>query len=160
MTERVGLGRYGKAKTAKLKKAKHGMCYTPEYYTWTCMKYRCSNPRDASYPLYGARGIKVCDRWLGKNGFQNFYADMGPRPGPNYSIDRVDNDGPYSPDNCRWASAADQTNNRRVTIKIEIDGVVKSLTEWSRHFGVHDFTARWRYYNGKRGMDLFRAVQR
>jgi hypothetical protein len=82
----------------------------PEYKVWAAMIQRCSNPNNADYPDYGGRGIRVCDRWLK---FANFYADMGPRPSPQHSIDRIDNDGNYALGNCRWATAADQRANQR-----------------------------------------------
>lgn len=82
----------------------------PEYNAWLQMKQRCNNSRCKRYKYYGARGIKVCDRWLD---FDNFIADMGRRPGKGYSIDRIDNDGNYEPDNCRWATQTQQILNRR-----------------------------------------------
>lgn len=81
----------------------------PEYRVWQAMKTRCSNENINSYDRYGGRGIKVCDRWL--NSFENFYRDMGSRPGESYSIDRINNDGNYEPGNCRWATAAEQVRN-------------------------------------------------
>lgn len=86
---------------------------------WSAMKRRCSDTSWENYHLYGGRGIKVCDRWLGNEGFWNFVADMG-QPGPGLSLDRKDNDGNYEPDNCRWATASEQTlNSRQVKLTAE-----------------------------------------
>jgi hypothetical protein len=83
----------------------------PEYSAWTMMRQRCFNPRAKKFPDYGARGITVCDRW--RCSFPNFLADMGPRAGKGYSLERVNNDGNYEPGNCKWATAKEQSNNRR-----------------------------------------------
>lgn len=98
----------------------HGMSRTSEYDAWSSMIERCTKPGSHNYEGYGARGIHVCDRWL--HSFQDFFSDMGLRPTSDHSIDRVDNDGNYSPENCRWATRAEQQANRRVTRKVVVDG--------------------------------------
>lgn len=110
---------------------KHGMCRSSEYRTWESMKRRCLNKRHRAFPDYGGRGITVCERWLT---FDNFYADMGPRPA-GASLDRIDNDRGYSPDNCRWASAIVQNNNTRRVRVIEHLGRRATIAEWSRDLG-------------------------
>jgi hypothetical protein len=82
------------------------------YATYSHMKRRCYSTANKDYKHYGARGITVCNRWLGENGFNNFVEDMGERPS-GHSIDRVDNDKGYSPENCKWASVTEQVNNTR-----------------------------------------------
>lgn len=89
---------------------KHGWSNTPTYRTWTAMKSRCADPRNASYPAYGGRGISVCERWLD---FEAFLADMGERPSLDHSIDRIDADGNYEPGNCRWLTRAEQNARRK-----------------------------------------------
>lgn len=103
----------------------HGLSNSPEHRIWSGIKRRCLNTNAAEYPRYGGRGIMVCERWL--ESFENFYADMGPRP-PGTSIDRINNDGNYEPGNCRWATAAEQAHNRRRSTTRHVD----DLNEWSK----------------------------
>lgn len=96
---------------------KHGGRRTPEYAVWSRMVRRCHNPDAAAYNLYGGRGITVCEAW--RKDFAAFIADMGPRPSSKHSIDRINTNGGYSPDNCRWATALEQVRNRRTTVRID-----------------------------------------
>lgn len=100
---------------------------TPEYGAWHNLKSRCLNPDNKVFAYYGGRGIEVCDRWLGKEGYANFLEDMGRRP-PNgkWSIDRIDNNGNYSPENCWWATPLQQIHNRRSRSTIVSRGVCPS----------------------------------
>lgn len=90
-----------------------------EYIAWENMRARCGNPKRPDYKNYGGRGITVCDRWRGS--FPNFYADMGPKPSPVHSIDRINNDGNYDPDNCRWATRSQQRRNSRSLLMTDED---------------------------------------
>ncbi len=109
----------------------------PEYGAFIAMRARCVNPHNKNYPYYGGRGVKVCDRWLGKDGFANFLADMGPRPGKGWSLDRIDNNGDYCPANCRWADALTQANNRGgYNHRLTVNGVTRTYAEWERANGL------------------------
>ncbi len=91
---------------------KHGKSGTSEYSIHSGILDRCYNSNATFYKYYGGRGIGVCDQWRGENGFSNFLRDMGDKPSKEYQIDRIDNDGDYSPENCRWTTAKDNTRNR------------------------------------------------
>lgn len=97
-------------------KSTHKKSYSPEYNCYHHMLKRCYNKNNNVYQYYGARGIKVCDRWL--ESFENFYEDMGDRPSPNHSLDRINNDGNYEPSNCKWSTQSEQViNSRRILSK-------------------------------------------
>lgn len=132
----------------------HGMVDTPEYNSWTAIKSRCYNPKNPKYKNYGARGITMSDEW--KNDFMAFYNDMGPRPSPEHSIDRKDNDKGYYKDNCRWATGREQNNNRRNNLLYEFDGAWKSLAEWCRVLEMNYHTVYQRIY--RYGMSFEEAI--
>jgi len=113
----------------------HGKTGTSEYKAWDGMKQRCFNPNDKSYPNYGGRGIRVCARWLGPNGFVHFLADVGPRPSSRHSIDRINNDGNYAPGNCRWATPIEQQSNRRNNVHVRVGDVTRTAAAWGRRLG-------------------------
>lgn len=108
----------------------HKMVRTPTYNAWLGMKSRCYNKSNVSYQSYGEKGIIVCKRWL--NSFENFLSDMGERPSSKHSLDRIDNDGNYSKENCRWADVYTQANNKSTNVFIECFGETKTLKEWAR----------------------------
>src|SRR5262249_45403844 len=101
---------------------------------WLAAKKRCFNPRSASFANYGGRGITMCARWVGS--FENFLHDMGRRPGPGYSLDRIDFDRGYEPGNCRWADAIIQHRNKRSVRLYCFDGSIGVLADWAIYFGV------------------------
>lgn len=115
-------------------KTVHGGVGTPEYRSWAHMKERCRNPKCKDYPDYGGRGIRVCDAWA--TDFAAFLADLGPRPTPRHSLDRIDVDGNYEPGNVRWASPITQAGNKRTTRYVDVDGEPMALKAACRHLGV------------------------
>lgn len=109
--------------------------HTPIYKTWCHLRDRCFNKNNKSYPNYGGRGITVCERWLGRDGFIHFAKDMGPRP-VGTTIDRKNNDGNYEPSNCRWATKVQQMNNMRTNVFVEYLGESKTLAQWEKELGL------------------------
>jgi len=133
-------------------KPKHGKATTRIYRVWSDMHQRCGNQNNANYRKYGARGITVCERWLK---FENFYDDMGDQP-PRMSLDRRDNNGPYSPDNCRWATRIEQMSNTRNNRYIAVDGERLTVAEAARIAGITHTGIRHRLRNGQSGKQLLR----
>lgn len=123
---------------------KHGQCFTPAYSSWSAMKFRCSNPNHRAYPQYGGRGIFVCDRWIV---FENFLADMGERP-MGRTLDRIDNNRGYEPGNCQWSTHKEQSRNRGVNHRIELNGTSLSIAEWSEKTGINYSTIKERVRRG------------
>ena len=129
------------------------------YRIWEGMKQRCYNTNRPAYRIYGGRGITVCDEW--KNSFQAFYKwSMSNGYRDDLSIDRIDNDKGYSPENCRWATRKEQQNNCSNTIKVEINGTQKSLRQWAEETGIYFNTLYKRYRKGIVGTDLIEGVQK
>lgn len=120
--------------------------YKSEFSTWSSMRYRCKNPGNAAWKNYGGRGISVCERWDAS--FTSFLEDMGPRPSPNHSLDRIDNDGNYEPGNCRWATQKEQMRNSCVADVITFNGQTKSVRDWAEETGIKWWTLKQRIKNG------------
>lgn len=124
----------------------HGRSKTSEYGIWRNMRSRCRNPRDPKFSDYGSRGITVCVRW--DDSFEAFLSDMGERPSPDLSIDRINNDGNYEPGNCRWATASEQINNTRRNKCLTVDGRTLTATQWAREVGLDPATVLGRVEQG------------
>jgi hypothetical protein len=121
---------------------------SPEYRTWTGMRRRCNNPCSTKYRDYGGRGITVCERWNGRDGYTNFLADVGRKPSPKHSLDRIDVNGNYEPSNCRWATQLEQLRNRRNTVFITWRGRTQSINAWAEETGIRDRVIRGRLGSG------------
>ena len=121
---------------------KHGYAQrgnrSPEYVLWINMKARCNNPENAAYKYYGARGIKICERW--NNSFSNFLEDVGLRPSSKHSLDRYPNkDGDYEPNNVRWATTSEQQRNRSNSRYLTINNETKTIAEWAEIKGIPQY---------------------
>lgn len=121
-------------------KGTHGLSNTNTYTTWKSMNARCSNPHNKNFKHYGLRGIIVCERWLK---FENFYKDMGPRP-KGLTIERIDNNKGYNPENCKWATMQEQNRNSRNCQMITYRGQTKCVAEWAEEKGIAVWTLRSR----------------
>lgn len=120
------------AEEARARATTHGLTRTKEHRSWCSMNARCNNPNHHAYGIYGGRGIKICARW---KSFELFLADMGPRPSLEYSLDRINNDGDYEPDNCRWATQLEQRLNNSGIRLVTINGKTQRLIDWARESG-------------------------
>jgi hypothetical protein len=134
----------------------HGSTYSLTWMTWQAMIRRCTSKTSKDFKRYGALGIKVCRRWLV---YENFIADIGPRPGPEYSIDRFPNNaGGYGPDNCRWATSREQGNNRRSNTYLTVDGRSQTISNWSLELGLRSDTICARLKRGWSTRDALRPI--
>lgn len=130
----------------------HGLSGTPQYQVWRNMRNRCKNPNHPQFHHYGARGIKVCSRWMS---FSNFWEDMGPSYTVGSYLDRVNVNGNYTIKNCRWVTPKTSSENRRNAIIVEIDGESMNLSEAARRLGVCYTTLFLRF---KRGWPITRVL--
>lgn len=123
-----------------------GMCKSTEYTSWKEMKRRCYNPNYPDYDLYGGKGITVCQHWL--DAFVNFFDDMGPKPFPEATVDRISGEGNYEKNNCRWATKKEQSHNTSKTRMLTYNGETYCLREWARRLGISHCTLRTRLAKG------------
>lgn len=120
----------------------HGDTGSPEFRAWQAMKTRCGNRKQPHYNNYGGRGITVCERW--RNSFDAFLEDMGPKPSDKHSLDRIDNEKSYSPENCRWTTRFTQSRNHRRNRLLTINGRTQCFADWCNEYGIKQETARAR----------------
>ena len=117
---------------------KHKLSHTVEYNIWKAIKNRCYNTNFVHYKDYGGRGVKMCERWL--NNPELFIEDMGPRPSEKYSIERIDNNKDYCPENCRWATRKEQANNRRNNVYLEYNNEKLTVSQWGERLNLRPST--------------------
>lgn len=131
----------------------HGMTGTPVYRAWQDAKKRCYNRKNKSWKDYGGRGIKVADEWL--TSFEKFYKDMGEKPTARHTLERLNVNGNYSPENCVWAIRLVQNNNRRSNKFLTWEGVTLTLAGWARALKVKRSTFYWRVIRSQRNAEKF-----
>jgi hypothetical protein len=124
----------------------HGFSHLPIYRVWRSMKGRCYNLGHSSYGRYGGRGITVCERWF--NSFENFYEDMGDKPSSRHQLDRINNNGSYCKENCRWVLPAENSRNTRSNHYLSFEGETLTLTDWSLLLGISRSTIKGRLDKG------------
>ena len=130
----------------------HGMAHTSENTIWRCLRQRCGNPKHPEYKNYGGRGIFVDPRW---DKFEAFIGDMGLRPTDKHEVDRIDNDGPYAPWNCRWATRTEQCANQRRNVMLTFHGETLPRSAMARRYGIDVSTLKYRM---RMGWSLERAL--
>lgn len=128
------------------KRTKHGMSHHPAFAVWHSMKQRCTEETHYAWKNYGGRGIKVCDRWL--NSFENFWEDMGPTYKEGLTLDRINVNGDYSPENCRWTDWVTQANNRQHNRFINTPKGRMTVKQAAREFGIGNTTIHYRIQHG------------
>ena len=138
----IDLGKY--TNSCGCAKGKHRMCGSLTYKTWARMKERCMNPKNKNWANYGGRGILISNSWLN---FSNFYKDMGKKPADK-SIDRINNDGNYSKNNCKWSSPREQSNNSRMNHVLVYKGESLNVSEWARKLNINSSTLFSRLQRG------------
>lgn len=129
---------------------------SPEYRSWSNMWQRCTNPKNNRYHLYGGAGVLICERW---QIFELFLQDMGPRPSREHSIERLDNDADYSPDNCVWATRQEQGRNKSNNRRVEINGIEQCVVQWAEQAGISQKLIHARLRRGERGAALLRPKE-
>lgn len=140
-----------KPKLISASRTTHGITNTDIFRIWQGIRTRCENPRSKSFRRYGGRGIRLCEQW---HDVTAFAADMGERP-PGMSVERIDNDGNYSPENCRWATRREQQNNIRTNTKLTYRGARRTVAEWSRELEIPAYLIYARYKRGWRTDEIF-----
>ena len=135
----------------------HGLSSGRIYEQWKGIKKRCYNSKGKQYKDYGGRGINVCDDW--KNSFLLYFKwAMENGYSETLSIDRINNENDYCPENCKFSTSKEQNNNKRNNINITINGIIKTVPEWSEYSGVGKEAIYYRYYKGIIGQDLLKPV--
>lgn len=136
-----------------VKNSTHGMSKHPAFSQWADMRSRCENKKHSWYPSYGGRGVAVCERWLS---FSNFWDDMGGSWSIGLQIDRLDNNGGYDPDNCKWSTRSQQQRNKSNTFYIETPHGIMDITTAGEKYGLSAGCLRYRYNQGRRGENLIK----
>lgn len=143
----------GRIKSCGCKRSRSKNMYlSPTYKSWISAKQRCYNQSSSQYNNYGGRGIAMCERW--KNSFTAFLEDMGERPSKKHTLDRINVDGNYEPQNCRWATPIEQSNNRRNNRILEVGDKRLSVAQFSRLYGINYSNVMMELRNDKKPLEI------